>query len=70
MCKAMIILLEILDKIFPFVFAVTKALQDAGIMFDEIEQACVGYVYGKIKNNRDFLFDYLWLYSFQIVCYI
>ena len=70
MCKAMIILLEILDKIFPFVFAVTKALQDAGIMFDEIEQACVGYVYGKIKNNRDLLFDYLWLYSFQIFCYI
>ena len=48
---------------FHFVFAATKALQDAGIMFDEIEQACVGYVYG--KNNRDLLFDYLWLDSFQ-----
>jgi acetyl-CoA acetyltransferase len=24
----------------------TKALQDAGILYDAVEQACVGYVYG------------------------
>src|SRR4026207_559046 len=24
----------------------TKALEDAGISFDQVEQACVGYVYG------------------------
>jgi len=29
----------------------TKALQDAGITYDKIEQAFVGYVYGKILFN-------------------
>ena len=28
-------------------FAGIKALEDAGISYDAIEQACVGYVYGK-----------------------
>ena len=25
----------------------TKALEDAGISYDQVEHACVGYVYGK-----------------------
>ena len=28
----------------------TKALQDAGISYDKVEQACVGYCYGNIIN--------------------
>ena len=34
-----------------FYLSVTKALADAGISYDKIEQACVGYVYGKIMWN-------------------
>lgn len=30
-------------------FVVTKALLDCGLTYNHIEQACVGYVYGK-KN--------------------
>ena len=40
-------------------FAGTKALQDAGLSYNEIEQACCGYVYGmtvalhfNIDNNN------------------
>ena len=29
--------------------SVTKALKDANINYDQIKQAAVGYVYGKIK---------------------
>ena len=29
----------------------TKALEDAGVSYDAIEQACVGYVYGKQQFN-------------------
>jgi sterol carrier protein 2 len=28
--------------------AATKALKDAGINYNEIQQACVGYCYGKL----------------------
>ena len=28
-----------------------KALADAGIKFDKVEQAFVGYVYGKLRNK-------------------
>ena len=37
--------------------SVTKALQDAGIMFDEIEQACVGYVYGDSTCGQRALYE-------------
>jgi hypothetical protein len=30
-----------------FIFLGTKALQDAGLTYDKIQQACCGYVYGK-----------------------
>jgi sterol carrier protein 2 len=30
----------------------TKALEDAGIPYDEIEQACVGYVYGESTSGQ------------------
>ena len=33
-----------------FIFSGTKALEDAGISYDEVEQACVGYVYGKQRS--------------------
>lgn len=26
----------------------TKALEDAGISYDQVQHACVGYVYGKL----------------------
>jgi len=29
-----------------YTFSGTKALEDAGLTYDKIEQACVGYVYG------------------------
>ena len=33
-----------------FLVSGTKALQDAGIQYDEVEQACIGYVYGMSFN--------------------
>lgn len=32
--------------------AVTKAMTDAKINYRQIEQACVGYVFGKEKKNH------------------
>lgn len=35
---------------FLYIFSATKAMQDAGVSFEQIEQACVGYVYGMSYN--------------------
>jgi len=32
--------------------SVTKALKDAKIGFQEVDQACVGYVYGNNNQNK------------------
>lgn len=32
--------------------SVTKALQDAKISIQEVDQACVGYVYGNNNQNK------------------
>jgi hypothetical protein len=41
--------------------AATKALADAKIPYSEVQQAVVGYVYGKI---RIFYFLYLFIYKY------
>ena len=38
---------EIISFIYFPISTGTKALEDAGLSYDAIEQACVGYVYGK-----------------------
>ena len=36
----------------------TKALEDAGITYDQIEQAACGYVYGRCFNNVKMIVQY------------
>ena len=31
--------------------SISKALEDAHIKYEDIEQVCVGYVYGKLENS-------------------
>src|SRR3954462_7314349 len=35
----------------------TKALQDAGISYDQVEQACVGYVYGESTSGQPAVYE-------------
>jgi acetyl-CoA acyltransferase len=35
----------------------TKALEDAGISFDKIEQACVGYCYGDSTSGERAVYE-------------
>ena len=32
--------------------AITKALDDCKLSYDKVEQACVGYVFGKYSNSK------------------
>src|SRR5438874_7479687 len=35
----------------------TKALEDAGISYEDIEQACVGYVYGESTSGQRAIYE-------------
>jgi hypothetical protein len=48
--------------------SVTKALQDAKIPIQKIDQACVGYVYGNGQLINKFIIKYVLHIGILIIC--